>query len=60
MGTRFDIHIQLTPALTNFKGPTFVILYRRIFVIANIENKEIRDLRLASVIDGFLLLAGPL
>ena len=34
--------IQLTPALTYFKGPTISIrsTYRRISVIANIENKE--------------------
>ena len=30
----------LTPALTNFKGPTIFIYYRRISIIANIENKE--------------------
>ena len=40
MGTRYDIHIQLTPALTGIKGPTIFILYRRISVIANIENRE--------------------
>ena len=33
--------VQLTPALTDFKGPTIFICYRRISVIANIENKEI-------------------
>ena len=32
--------IQLTPALTDFKGPTIFICYRRISVIANIEIKE--------------------
>ena len=34
------LDIQLTPALTDFKGPTISICYRRISVIANIENKE--------------------
>ena len=32
--------IELTPALTDFKGPTIFICYRRISVIANIEIKE--------------------
>ena len=32
--------VQLTPALTDFKGPTIFICYRRISVIANIEIKE--------------------
>ena len=32
--------IQLTPALTDIKGPTIFICYRRISVIANIEIKE--------------------
>ena len=31
---------ELTPTLTDYKGPTIFICYRRIFVIANIENKE--------------------
>ena len=34
------IEIQLTPARTDFKGPIIFIFYRRISVIANIENKE--------------------
>ena len=33
------IVIQLTPAPTDFKGPTIFICYWRISVIANIENK---------------------
>ena len=33
-------NLQLTPALTDFKGPTIFICYRRISIIANIENKE--------------------
>ena len=33
--------LQLTPAPTDFKGPTISICYKRISVIANIENKEI-------------------
>ena len=33
-------HIQLIPALTDFKGPTIFICYRRIYVIVNIEIKE--------------------
>ena len=39
---KLDINIllQLTPGLTDFKGPTIFICYRRISVIANIENKE--------------------
>ena len=32
--------IQLSPALTDFKGPTIFICYRQISVIANIEIKE--------------------
>ena len=32
--------VQLTPALTDFKGPTAFICYRQIFVIAIIENQE--------------------
>ena len=69
MGTRYDIHIQLTPALTGFKGPTIFILYRRISVIANIENREKHSKGLkngfcyrrisvtgGSVIDGFNLI----
>jgi len=36
----FQIQIQLTPALTDFKGPTIFICYRQISVIANIEIKE--------------------
>ena len=40
----YSIHyimvVQLTPALTDFKGPTIYICYRRITVIANIEIKE--------------------
>ena len=32
--------VQLTPAPTDFKGLTIIICYRRISVIANIENKE--------------------
>ena len=34
------MNIQLNPALTDFIGPTIFICYRRISVIANIENKE--------------------
>ena len=33
-------HIQFIPALTDFKGPTIFICYRRISVITNIEIKE--------------------
>ena len=40
MGIHYDIHIQLTPTLTGFKGPTIFILYRWISVIAYIENRE--------------------
>ena len=36
---KFEI-VQLTPALTDFKGPTISICYRRISVIANIENNK--------------------
>ena len=46
----------MTPALTDFKGPTIYICHRRISVSANVETKE--DLIMASVIGGFLLLAG--
>ena len=35
-----DREIQLTTALTDFKGPTIFICYRWISVIANIEIKE--------------------
>jgi len=53
--------LKLTPALTDFKGPTIIICYKRITVIA---NKEIEKLffksRIAIVISGFLLLVGPL
>ena len=52
--------IELTPALTDFKGPTIFICYRRISVIANIEIKEKFFKGLSSVIGGFPLLAGPL
>ena len=34
------LDIQPAPALTDFKGPTIFICYRRISVIANIEIKE--------------------
>ena len=37
---RKTIFLQLTPTLTNFKGPISFICYRRISVIANIEIKE--------------------
>ena len=36
----YKMYIQLTPALTDFKGPTIFVCYRRIFVIANIKYKE--------------------
>ena len=45
--------IQLAPALTDFKGPTIFICYRRISIIAEIENKE-------NIFKGFPLLAGSL
>ena len=35
--------IQLTSALTDFKGPTIFICYKRIFVIANIERDSKYD-----------------
>ena len=52
----------MSPASTGFKGPTIFICYRRISVIANIENKEIlfKEPRMASVIGGSPQLAGPL
>ena len=34
------LDVQLTPALTDFKGLIIYICYRRISVIAIIENKE--------------------
>ena len=54
--------IQLTSTLTDFKGPVISICYRRIFVIANIENKEnlVKELRMTFVVGGFPLLVGPL
>ena len=45
--------LQLTPALTDFKGPAICICYRRISVIVNIENME-------KHFKGFPLLVGPL
>ena len=54
--------IELTPALTDFKGPTIFICYRRISVIANIEIKEkfFKGPKGIFVIGGNPLLAGPL
>ena len=49
-----DSMVQLTPALTDFKGPTIFLCYRRISVIVN------RDLRIVSGIGGFPLQVGPL
>ena len=34
------LHLQLTPTLTDLNGPTIVICYMRISVIANIKNEE--------------------
>ena len=51
----YSIHyimvVQLTPALTDFKGPAIFICCKRISVISNIEIKEIvlSELRMASV-----------
>ena len=54
--------IELTPALTDFKGPTIFICYRRISVIANIEIKEklFKGPKKIFVMGAFPLLAGPL
>ena len=54
--------MQLTPALTDFKGPTICICYRQIFDIAIIETKEIllKGPKKNLVIGAFPLLAGPL
>ena len=54
--------IQLTPALTDFKGPTIFICYRQIFFIVKIKilKKLFKELKISFVIGGFLLLAGPL
>ena len=35
-----DPHIQLNPALTDFRGPTIFFCYRRTSVIANKRNKK--------------------
>ena len=52
--------VQLTPTLTNFKGPITFICYRRISVISNTEKKGkyFKGLNNNSAIGGFLLLAG--
>ena len=55
--------VQSTPTLTDFKGPTIFISFRRIYVIASLENEKKKipmDSRIASFIGGFSLLAGSL
>ena len=51
--------LQLNLTLTNFKGPTSFICYRRNSVIAKIGNKGKWDYELASAIGGTPLLVGP-
>ena len=36
----FLLKLQLTPTLTDFKGPTILICYRQISAIANVEIKD--------------------
>ena len=57
------LKLQLHPAITDLKGPSIFIHYRRISAIAfkrNIEKILSEDWKTAFVIGGFLLLLDPL
>ena len=58
--TNAALRVQLTPALTDFKGHFYPsISYRWISVIAKTEYEENSwDFKMASFIGGFYLLAG--
>ena len=52
------IYVQLTPNLMVFKGPTILIGEFLLLPIKRIKINFSRDLRIASIMGGFPLLAG--